>query len=314
MTELKAYKVCNLTRQTFYGVAVNSLGQLKIRGGDALGFSPDASVSVVLEDDGTIVEDEDYFLCLPADTKLMLLNYRETWTPALQVDGRTGQPNRESVDLEVDGQDNVDGAESWHSAANCLKQNLGNIILMSEADLQSLIDVPCSDLATALGFSQQKSRILQETLQTIVDRREEERQSKELLQLYLKAIEQESNQNPPETSAKLDETDGVQVETTAAFSSRILSVLKHKTHPETRLSNEELQMVVRQGVDVMVEALGWDRERTAVLVQDCGAELSKRLQRVQALHSLSAQNQSLNTTLQPQTKRETRAKRRKQQP
>ncbi|XP_056589382.1 DNA fragmentation factor subunit alpha [Triplophysa dalaica] len=313
MTELKAYKVCNLTRQKFYGVAVTSLAQLKIRGGDALGFSPDASVSVVLEDDGTFVEDEDYFLCLPADTKLMLLNYRQTWTPAFHVDGGTGQPERESVNVEVDGQDNVDGTESWHSAASRLKQNLGNLILMSEADLQSLIDVPCSDLATALGFSQPKSRILQETLQTIVDRREEERQSKELLQLYLKAIEQESMQDPPETSAKLDETDGVQVENTAAFSSRMLTVLKEKKHPETRLSNEELQMVVRQGA-VMVEALGWESGRTAALVRDCGAELSKRLQRVQALHSLSAQNLSLNTNSQPQTGRETRAKRRKHKP
>lgn len=73
-------------------------------------------------------------------------------------------------------------------------------------------------------------------------------------------------------------------------------------------------MVVRQGADVMVEALGWESGRTAALVQDCGAELSKRLQRVQALHSLSAQNLSLNTTSQPQTGRETRAKRRKHQP
>lgn len=42
--------------------------------------------------------------------------------------------------------------------------------------------------------------------------------------------------------AKLDETDGVQVENTAAFSSRMLTVLKEKKHPETRLSNEELQV------------------------------------------------------------------------
>lgn len=74
------------------------------------------------------------------------------------------------------------------------------MIILYTCTLQSLIDVPGSDLATALGFSQPKSRILQETLQTIVDRREEERQSKELLQLYLKAIEQEGMQDPPQTS------------------------------------------------------------------------------------------------------------------
>lgn len=55
-------------------------------GGEALGFSPSAPVSVVLEDDGTIVEDEDYFLCLPANSNFMLLNNNETWTPAQQGD------------------------------------------------------------------------------------------------------------------------------------------------------------------------------------------------------------------------------------
>ncbi len=54
------------------------------------------------------------------------------------------------------------------------------------------------------------------------------------------------------------------------------------------------------------EVLGWDGERTSALVQACESELAKRLQRVQALQSLSAQNQS---TSQPHTERETRAKR-----
>lgn len=64
--------------------------------------------------------------------------------------------------------------------------------------LQSLIDAPCSDLAAALDFSQQKTRVLQDTLQRMLDRREEERQSKDLLSLYLKAMEQEGTLNPQE--------------------------------------------------------------------------------------------------------------------
>jgi len=42
--------------------------------------------------------------------------------------------------------------------------------------------------------------------------------------------------------AKLDETDGVQVEAAAGFNSTTLMVLKDKKYPETRLSNEELQV------------------------------------------------------------------------
>ncbi|XP_051518226.1 DNA fragmentation factor subunit alpha-like [Myxocyprinus asiaticus] len=331
MTDLKASEVCNVGRQKCYGLAVTSLEQLKIKV-PALIFIY-GSVTVVLVDDGTIVEDEDYFLCLPANMKFMLLHDKETWSPAHQIDRRTAGPSRDSA------VDNVDGAESWHSLAEQLRQDLARIILMSEADLQSLIDVPCSDLASALGFSQKKTQVLQDTLQRMLDRREEERQSKELLLLYLKAMEQEVSQEPLEESrsmlkgwfrkknsliidsplchprcvfitviaagSKLNETDGVQVESVAGFSSRTLKVLKDKTQPETRFSNEELQMVLRQGVEVMVEVLGWDSEWTAALVQACEGELCKRPQQFQALQSLSAQRKS---TLQPQNEGETRVK------
>lgn len=69
--------------------------------------------------------------------------------------------------------------------------------------LQSLIDVPCSDLAAALDFSQQKTQVLQDTLQRMLDRREEERQSKEILRLYLKAMEQEGTWDPQEESRNI---------------------------------------------------------------------------------------------------------------
>ncbi|KAL1250126.1 hypothetical protein QQF64_021131 [Cirrhinus molitorella] len=309
MAELIACKVCNSSREKYYGLAVTSLDQLKIKGGRALGISSSASVSVVLEDDGTIIEDDAYFLCLPANTKFMLLRPNEIWMHSHQADGGTAQPCRRSTYVEVDGQDVVDGFESWCSLAEQLRQDLASIILMSEADLQSLIDVPCSDLAAALDFSQQKTKVLQDTLQRMLDRREEERQSKELLKLYLKAMEQEGTWDPQVESSRPDETDGVQVEAAAGFSSTTLMVLKDKKYPETRLSNEELQMVVAHGMEVMMVMLGWDNERTSKLVQACENELSKRLQQVQALQSLSAQNQS---TSQPHAERETRAKRKKQ--
>lgn len=57
--------------------------------------------------------------------------------------------------------------------------------------MQILVDAPCSELAAALGFQEKKAEDLKDTLQRVLDRREEERQSKELLQLYLKATEKE---------------------------------------------------------------------------------------------------------------------------
>lgn len=76
--------------------------------------------------------------------------------------------------------------------------------------IQTLVDVPSSDLATALGFQVEKVRTLQEALQGALDRREEQRQAKELLQLYLKSVEQEGSQAPSQGGTTLlhKEQDG----------------------------------------------------------------------------------------------------------
>lgn len=46
-----------------------------------------------------------------------------------------------------------------------------------------------------MDFQEKKAQDLQDTLQRVLDRREEERQSKELLQLYLKAVAKEREQD-----------------------------------------------------------------------------------------------------------------------
>ena len=54
-----------------------------------------------------------------------------------------------------------------------------------------LIDVPCSELAQELGQSHVAVQGLQNTLQQVLDQREEARQSRQLLELYLQALEKE---------------------------------------------------------------------------------------------------------------------------
>ncbi|KAF3860300.1 hypothetical protein F7725_000555 [Dissostichus mawsoni] len=210
----------------------------------SLWVSPAGPVSVVLEDDGTIVEDQAYFLCLPLNTKFMLLHERETWSPVRRMDGGTAWMARDSLVLDADTVDASSAIAPWWSLAQQLKQDLSSIILMSEAELQTLVDAPCPELASALGFKEKKAEDLQQTLQGVLDRREEERQSKELLQLYLKAAEKEEGQQ----------------EVKPGQPGRTLMVLKGKTSPETRLSTEDLQA--------------------------CEAELTGRLQQVQAVQSI----------------------------
>ncbi|XP_023133063.1 DNA fragmentation factor subunit alpha [Amphiprion ocellaris] len=292
MTDRKPCKVCNFTRQKSYGVVVPSLDELKQKGCEFLGYSPTDPVTVVLENDGTIVEDQAYFLCLPSNTKFMLLHEKETWSPVRKMDGGTAWMARESVLLDTDAVDAVSSAAPWWGLAQQLKQDMASVILMSEADLQTLVDAPCPELASALGFQEKKAEDLQETLQRVLDRREEERQSKELLQLYLKAAEKEDgHQEEPSQSDQRgagdrDVPDGMEVDAASGFMSRTLMVLKGKTFPETRLSTEDLQMVVARGVEAMEQVLGWDTERTTALLQACKAELATRLQQIQAVQSV----------------------------
>ncbi|XP_075950840.1 DNA fragmentation factor subunit alpha [Anarhichas minor] len=297
MTDRKPCKVCNFTRQKSYGVAVPSLDDLKMKGSEFLGFSPGEPVTVVLENDGTIVEDQAYFLCLPLNTKFMLLHEKETWSPVRRVDGGTAWMARDSLLLEADivEADSVDvssAAAPWLDLAQQLKQDLASIILMSEADLQTLVDAPCLELASALGFQVKKAEDLQETVQRVLDRREEERQSKELLQLYLKAAEKEDGQQEDQSQEAGDVVvDAMEVDSASGFMTRTLMVLKGKTSPETRLSTEDLQMVVSRGVQAMEQVLGWDRMRTSALLQACEAELTRRLQQVQAVQSIRSNTQ-----------------------
>ncbi|XP_061690172.1 DNA fragmentation factor subunit alpha [Syngnathoides biaculeatus] len=294
MADRKPCKVCNFTRQKSYGLVVPSLEELKVKGSAFLGLTPHDPVTVVLEDDGTIVEDEAYFWCLPLNTKFMLLHDKETWSPLRRVDGGTAWMARDSMMLESDVVDTACVVAPWWGLALQLKQDLTSVILMSEEDLQSLVDVPCPELASALGFQEKKTENLQETLQRVLDRREEERQSKELLQLFLKAVEKEDVQSHQETrrpsegamNIGLDAPDGMEVDQASGFISRTLMVLKGKTSPETRLSTEDLQMVVAKGVEAMQQVLHWDQVKTSALLQDCESELKQRLHQIQAAQSM----------------------------
>ena len=68
-----------------------------------------------------------------------------------------------------------------------------------------MVDIPCAQLASALDFQESKVQNLQRTLQGALDRREEVRQAKELLQLYVKAVER---QDSVEAQAGLGGTAG----------------------------------------------------------------------------------------------------------
>lgn len=61
------------------GVMAGSLEELVQRGRAKLGYASDREVTAVLEEDGTEVDEEDYFATLPDNTALQLLCSGERW-------------------------------------------------------------------------------------------------------------------------------------------------------------------------------------------------------------------------------------------
>ena len=77
----RPYKVLDRTRSVKKGVMASSLEEFITSAQRKLCYSPDTAVVVVLEEDGTEVDEDDYFQTLDPNTCLMLLHAGDRWSP-----------------------------------------------------------------------------------------------------------------------------------------------------------------------------------------------------------------------------------------
>ena len=77
----KPYKVLDRTRSLKKGVMASSLEEFISSAQRKLCYEPDTAVVVVLEEDGTEVDEDDYFQTLDPNTCLMLLHAGDRWSP-----------------------------------------------------------------------------------------------------------------------------------------------------------------------------------------------------------------------------------------
>ncbi|XP_022252469.1 uncharacterized protein LOC106468429 [Limulus polyphemus] len=75
------YKVWSCNRETRKAVMASSLSDLRVKGAEKLGYNNPSELKVVLESDGTEVEDENYFKTVEKDTIFILLRPGERWFP-----------------------------------------------------------------------------------------------------------------------------------------------------------------------------------------------------------------------------------------
>lgn len=77
----RPYKVWSSDRQRRKSITASSLSEFKLRGAEKLGFENYSNLRVVLENDGTEVEDDSYFQAADKDTVFLLLRDNESWSP-----------------------------------------------------------------------------------------------------------------------------------------------------------------------------------------------------------------------------------------
>lgn len=80
-TSQRPYKVWSSDRQKRKSITAANLSEFKTRAAEKLGYEEYTRVRVVLESDGTEVEDDCYFQSAEKDTVFLLLRDSECWQP-----------------------------------------------------------------------------------------------------------------------------------------------------------------------------------------------------------------------------------------
>lgn len=124
----KPFKITDAARENRKGVVATSLENLTSKVPEKLGITGD--VTVVLEVDGTEIDDEEYFATLEPHTNLMILQGHQKWQlPA--------PPCR----LQMDQVDDAKGGAELAGLVGKLTQNLCHVSLLGGADLELLSDM-----------------------------------------------------------------------------------------------------------------------------------------------------------------------------
>lgn len=124
----KPFKITNQSREVKKGVVANSLEELTSKSLEK--FNIDGDVTLVLETDGTEIDDEEYFGTLDPNTSLMVLTEGQTWLPP-------SPPCR----LNMDQVDDSKGGAELAGLVGKLKHNLCHVSLLGGAELELLSDM-----------------------------------------------------------------------------------------------------------------------------------------------------------------------------
>uniref|UniRef100_A0A1E1XTC3 Putative cell death activator cide-b protein n=1 Tax=Amblyomma sculptum TaxID=1581419 RepID=A0A1E1XTC3_AMBSC len=190
----KPHKVWSCDRQTRKCVVASSLDELRTKGAAKLGYNNPFDLKIVLETDGTEVEDENYFQRAERDTVFLMLQPNEKWLP----------PGVEALRAGCDVVDSS-GEECSVFSSGCLdplvllrhlETDTGKLALFTEEQLEVLSEMPVESVDPDVFNTTFVETVVDTCGRLLVEKRE----AREAIE-FIKVFSQNSQSSQ-------DETDG----------------------------------------------------------------------------------------------------------
>jgi len=123
----KPFKVLDRLRSMKKGIMVENFDDLLVKGKSKLLYPKEQEVVVVLDEDGTEVEDDDYLFSLDDHTTLVLLHPGDRWSNFSASDETDRGP--------------TDSSGRLSNILLKLEKSPGSIALLTEPDLELIVDM-----------------------------------------------------------------------------------------------------------------------------------------------------------------------------
>jgi len=91
--EMKVVTITDKYRTVEKILSCENLEDFLVQGRESLGYSDDEEVYAVLEEDGTEVDEEEYFQYIPNRTRLIVMSRKESWSPIDTWQSSMGDPS-----------------------------------------------------------------------------------------------------------------------------------------------------------------------------------------------------------------------------
>ncbi|XP_071805767.1 uncharacterized protein [Asterias amurensis] len=175
----KPLKICRVKERTRIGLAAATLEELRTK--IQAKFPSPRDFKIVLEEDCTRIDDEDYFKTLPDNTVLMVVTEGEQWTRAsssLEEEFSTGY-------VEVDGKmTQEETSRRLAKVAGRIAENPAILAFLPKVDLEIMADADLNELQVLLYQTKDKAEFIQDACERRLSDMIASDEAIELLKLY----------------------------------------------------------------------------------------------------------------------------------